>query len=50
MIDLTRYIFDRWRARFHSEIPAGMTDHREIFRFSINHMIRENNLRTRRGC
>ncbi|ACK52318.1 transcriptional regulator, TetR family [Methylocella silvestris BL2] len=42
MVDLAHYIFDRWDHRFRRRVPAKLKDDREIFKFSIEFMISEN--------
>jgi AcrR family transcriptional regulator len=42
MIELARYIFDRWEARFRRNLPQNLTDRTDIFVYSIRYMIEEN--------
>ena len=42
MVELARYIFDRWEARFRRNLPKNLTDKVDIFEYSIRYMIEEN--------
>src|ERR1700751_3825908 len=42
MVELARYIFDRWEVRFRRSLPADLTDKMDVFLYSIRYMIEEN--------
>jgi AcrR family transcriptional regulator len=42
MVELARYIFDRWEVRFRRNLPTNLTDKTDIFVYSIRYMIEEN--------
>jgi AcrR family transcriptional regulator len=42
MEELAEYIFDRWEARFHRDLPTTLTAKVDIFLYSIRYMIEEN--------
>jgi AcrR family transcriptional regulator len=42
MEELAEYIFDRWEARFHRDLPTTLTTKMDIFLYSIRYMIEEN--------
>jgi AcrR family transcriptional regulator len=42
MVELARYIFDRWEARFRRNLPNHLTEKTNIFEYSIRYMIEEN--------
>ncbi len=42
MVELAGYIFDRWDARFHRNLPKTVTAKMDIFLYSVRYMIEEN--------
>ena len=42
MVELAGYIFERWDARFHRDLPTELTTKMDIFSYSIRYMIEEN--------
>ncbi len=45
MVDLAEYIFDRWELRLQRDMPPGMTDKLDMFRYFIRYMIDQNQQR-----
>jgi AcrR family transcriptional regulator len=46
MVELARYIFDRWEARFRRNLPKNLTDKTDIFVYSIRYMIENKRLKS----
>jgi AcrR family transcriptional regulator len=42
MVELARYIFDRWEVRFRRSVPDNLINNMDFFSYSIRYMIEEN--------